>query len=53
MKQNLKIGVMVDDGTGDYLRLGGQKLIITLMTFTTSSVMEKILMLLVHGKHGQ
>ncbi|AIZ02228.1 baseplate wedge subunit and tail pin [Escherichia phage vB_EcoM_VR20] len=26
MKQNLKIGVMVDDGTGDYLRLGGQKI---------------------------
>ena len=26
MKQNLKIGNMVDDGTGDYLRLGGQKI---------------------------
>ncbi|ARW57585.1 baseplate wedge subunit [Serratia phage CHI14] len=26
MKQNLKIGQMVDDGTGDYLRAGGKKI---------------------------
>lgn len=26
MKQNLKIGNMVDDGTGDYLRQGGKKI---------------------------